>query len=106
MGTKLGARIILQPSFGISLEQMKGKLKGKIRISKRSVLILDGDVTIDGLELDGALQVSGNGVLKDKVVKNAGQPIMAIAESELSGKPASLQIRGYEMADGEILCCS
>jgi len=103
---KLGARIILQPAFGVSLEHMKGKLKGKIRISKRSVLIIDGNVTIDGLELDGALKVSGNGVLKDKVVKNAGQPITAIAESELSGKPPSLQIRGYEMSDGEILCCS
>lgn len=99
---KLGARIILNPSFAVSLEEMKTKIKGKIRISKKSVLVLDGDVTIDGLDLDGALSVSGSGVLKDKVVKNSSKPIVAIPEGEMKDVPPSLQIRGYRLGDGEM----
>merc|ERR1712093_82147 len=64
---KIGARIALHPSFAISLEQIKAKIKGKVSISKKSLSILEGDVGIDGLELDGALHVSGSGWLKNKV---------------------------------------
>merc|ERR1711988_584853 len=31
---EIGARIILKPAFGISLEQMKSRVKGVVRISK------------------------------------------------------------------------
>eukprot|EP00928_Gymnodinium_smaydae_P007346 TRINITY_DN12650_c0_g2_i1.p1 TRINITY_DN12650_c0_g2~~TRINITY_DN12650_c0_g2_i1.p1 ORF type:complete len:664 (-),score=127.84 TRINITY_DN12650_c0_g2_i1:95-2086(-) len=99
---KVGARIILQPSFAISLEQMKEKLKGKIRISKKSSLVLDGDVTVDGLDLDGALKISGGGVLKNKVVKNAGRSLVAIDADKLKDHPPSLQIRGYTLGEGEV----
>merc|ERR1712066_712311 len=47
---KIGARIVLGPSFGISLEDMKKRITGKVSIPKRSSLILDGDVTLDGLD--------------------------------------------------------
>jgi len=99
---KIGARIVLQPSFGISLEQMKERVKGPVRISKCSSLVLDGDVTLDGLELDGALEVSGSVVVKDKVVKNAGQPLEAIPDAELTACPPSFQIRGYRQGRGEV----
>jgi len=98
---KIGARIVLQPSFGISLEQMKEKVKGKIRISNKSVLIVDGDVVIDGLELDGALEIIGTGVVKDKDVANASRPLEAIPEAELKNAEPSYQIRGYRAARGE-----
>jgi len=98
---KIGARIVLQPSFGISLEQMKEKVKGKVRISNRSTLVLDGDVVLDGLDLDGALEVSGTGAVKDKVVVNAGRPLEAIPEAELAAAAPSYQIRGYRAARGE-----
>jgi len=99
---KLGARIILQPSFGVSLEEMKSKVKGKVRVSKKSVLFLEGDVTIDGLDLDGGLSVSGSGTLKDKVCKNGSKPIVAIPEADLAAKEPSLQIRGYMMGGGDL----
>merc|ERR550532_2836008 len=98
----VGACVVLQPSFGISLEEMKSKVKGKVRISKRSSLVLDGDVTLDSLELDGALACTGAGTLKDKVVKNAGRSLAAIPEADLPSHPASLQIRGYELPAGEV----
>ncbi|CAE7604021.1 USP, partial [Symbiodinium sp. KB8] len=52
---QVGARIVLQPSFAVSLEQMKEKVKGTITISNKSELVVDGDVALNDLELDGAL---------------------------------------------------
>jgi len=101
VSAKIGARIILDPSFGISLEDMKSRIKGKVKISKRSSLVLAGDITLDGVDIDGSLKVTGNGVLKDKIVKNAGCPLEAIPEAELAGSAPSLQIRGYRRAQGE-----
>lgn len=98
----LGARIILQPSFAISLEEMKKRITGKVRISNKSVLVLDGEVTIGGLELDGALSISGNGEVKDLVVSNNGCPIVAIPEAEMASEPPSLQLRGYKSMEGEM----
>lgn len=40
---QMGPKIVIKPSFAISLEELKSKLRGKIRISKRSTLILDGN---------------------------------------------------------------
>lgn len=100
----IGARIVLEPSFAVSLEQLKEKIKGPVRISAKSSLVLAGDATLDGLELDGALEVSGNGEVKDKKVSNAGQPLEAIPEAELSDAselPPSLKIRGYRASAGE-----
>merc|ERR1719203_890545 len=45
---QVGARIVLQPSFGISLEQLKERVKGKVIISARSALVLEGDVVLNG----------------------------------------------------------
>merc|ERR1712107_225205 len=98
---KIGARIVLQPSFGISLEEIKSKVKGKVTVSKKSVLVLEGDVTIDGLDLDGALWLSGTGVAKDKVVKNASMPLVAIPSEELPGVAEDMRIRGYKVGSGE-----
>ncbi|CAJ1340987.1 unnamed protein product [Effrenium voratum] len=93
----LGAQIVLQPSFAISLEQLKSKIRGKtIVISKRSTLILEGDVILDGLKLDGALWLSGSGTATGLCVENQGLRLAAIAEAELAKQVPSLQIRGYQ----------
>mmetsp|Transcript_78765 Transcript_78765/g.139006 ORF Transcript_78765/g.139006 Transcript_78765/m.139006 type:complete len:648 (+) Transcript_78765:51-1994(+) len=99
---QLGARIILMPSFAISLEQMKSRLKGKIQISNRSALILDGNVSIDGLQLDGALTLTGNGTARGLNIRNQASDIVAIPENELASHPASWQIRGYGLTEGDM----
>lgn len=99
---KIGARIVLHPSFGISLVDIKSKVKGKVKITRKSVLVLDGDITVDGLDLDGALKVTGSGALKDKVVQNASRPLEAIPEAELSGVAEDMKIRGYRQVEGEM----
>jgi len=102
IAAQLGARIILKPSFAVSLEQMKAKLRGKIRISKKSTLILDGNVEIDGLKLDGALTVSGSGTATGLCVENQGCTIESIPSAELSSQPPSFQIRGYMLKPGDM----
>merc|ERR1712070_391598 len=97
---KMGPRIVLQPSFGVSLEDMKTKVQGRWRISRRSVLVLDGEVAVNGLDLDGALTVTGCGQANDVVVKNAGRELVAIPMEDLAQQPPSLQIRGYRLTAG------
>eukprot|EP00811_Abedinium_folium_P004431 NODE_1407_length_2487_cov_12.153814.p1 GENE.NODE_1407_length_2487_cov_12.153814~~NODE_1407_length_2487_cov_12.153814.p1 ORF type:complete len:716 (+),score=170.39 NODE_1407_length_2487_cov_12.153814:112-2259(+) len=102
ISAKLGARIILDPSFGISLEQLKEKVMGPMQISKRSVLILSGDVSIQGMVLDGAVKVVGSGVLPYTETTNASRPLLAISEEELATHHPSLQIRGYDQGPGDM----
>eukprot|EP00929_Paragymnodinium_shiwhaense_P092110 TRINITY_DN5199_c0_g1_i2.p1 TRINITY_DN5199_c0_g1~~TRINITY_DN5199_c0_g1_i2.p1 ORF type:complete len:601 (+),score=183.93 TRINITY_DN5199_c0_g1_i2:55-1803(+) len=99
---QIGARIILQPSFGISLEQIKERVKGKVTISKKSALVVDGSVTLENFKLDGAAKVSGEGTCKDVTVENKGQALVALEESALAGLPPYLQIRGYNQGTGEV----
>merc|ERR1712039_353417 len=84
-------------------EQLKERLKGKVSISRRSSLLLDGDVCLNSsLDLDGALSVSGQGALGPQVVRNGGQLLEAIPDAQLASQPPALQIRGYRQAPGTI----
>ncbi|CAK9103441.1 unnamed protein product [Durusdinium trenchii] len=98
----IGARIILAPSFGISLEDMKTKIKGKVSISQKSELLIDGNVTLNDLDLDGALRLLADGELGSKVVKNSGSQLAAIPDQELKSQEPSLQIRGYRRVAAEV----
>lgn len=52
-----GARVVLYPSFGVTLKDVQDRLTGNISITERSTLIIEGDVIINGLKLDGTLIV-------------------------------------------------
>ncbi|CAJ1461485.1 unnamed protein product, partial [Effrenium voratum] len=99
---KLGARIILAPSFAVSLEDMKSKIKGKVSISKKSELLIDGQVVLNDLDLDGAMRICASGELPSKKVANLGSAIEAIPEDKLSAQEPSLQIRGYHRVEKEV----
>lgn len=99
---KMGARIVLHPKFGVSLEEMKSKISGNVRVSKKSILVVGGDITLENLEVDGALFLQGAGILKDRQVKNAGRPLVAIPDDELPNVAEDLKIRGYRMDAGEM----
>jgi len=100
---QVGARIILPGSFGISLEQIKERIKGKVKISSKSVLIIEGkDVTLEDFELDGAACLSGDGTAKGLKIENKGRALEKIPDDVLSKQPPHLQIRGYTMGPGEM----
>ena len=58
---KFGPRIIIYPSFAASISELKEKMekmKGKIRMTINSTLILKNDITIEeGVDLDGNLTI-------------------------------------------------
>jgi len=96
-----GARVVALPSWASSLEQMKARVKGNVKVSNRSSLVIEGDVILDGLDLDGALELRASPgatlLVKDLVVQNHGAPIAALEDVALKQAPAHLQIRGYHL---------
>jgi len=70
------ARVVLQPQFGNSLKDIKNRIHGKVTVTAESTLVLDGDIHIYNLELDGALVIHGcpgaKVTVKNLTVKNDG----------------------------------
>ena len=51
-----GAKIVLHPSFGVTLSEIQNKFSGYCKISRQSVLVLAGeDTTINDFDLDGTV---------------------------------------------------
>jgi UDP-sugar pyrophosphorylase len=78
-----GARVVLAPSFGLTRTAIKQRIQGKLRISDRSTLVLDGDITINSLDLDGTLVVrvapGASLVIDDATIRNQGWHFVPIA---------------------------
>merc|ERR1712129_606653 len=107
INVKYGARIVLMPSFAMSLEEMKRRLIGgaDIKISKDSTLILEGNVVVKKMELNGTLIVRARGdakiVIDGLVVKNDGWKFVEIEDLDDSKVDAVDKLRGYELVKME-----
>ena len=81
VSTPCGPRVVLGPSFMPSTTAAIAKITGG-KISGRSTLIVDGDVTIENLDLDGTLLIKaapgGPITIKDLVVRNHGWEVLAL----------------------------
>ncbi len=96
-----GPEIVLKPSFVVCPAEYKKHFPdpSKIKISSRSSLVIKGEgVTIESLDLDGALVIEceegATGVIRNLVVKNKGWK-KVIDESNASKE--FIQIRGYHL---------
>jgi len=95
-----GAKVVLSPATGISLAQVKQAFVGgeNIKISDRSTLVVEGDVTIKGLELDGALTLRARPgcslVVESLKVTNTGCDFAPIDVNDVSIQE-KYRIRGY-----------
>ena len=95
-GLKLafGAKILLDPTFALTIEDLRKKFAGSNSISKTSSLILKGAKTqINDLKLDGYLKaeegvISGEVLNKEKIVFEANKD----SDDEI------FRIRGYKPA--------
>ncbi len=100
MSCKCGARVVLQPSFGITVEEIQSKITGKVDISDASTLIIDGEnIELGDLELDGTLiiRASGKGTkitIKKLKVKNEGWDFKEIDSKDEEIDPI-YRVRGY-----------
>lgn len=95
-----GPEIVLRPSFVVCPAEYKAKFPNpsSIKISSKSSLIVEGDVVIESLDLDGALIIKceegASGVLRDVRVKNKGwEKDVNISDTD----PEFIRIRGYRM---------
>lgn len=97
-----GARIVLYPSFGTTVADIRSKVNGELNVSQKSTLVLEGGSIeiVNGLTLDGTLVVralNGSSVVLDGlVVKNDGwqfEDIDVDDESVLE----KYRIRGYRL---------
>jgi hypothetical protein len=95
-----GPEIVLKPSFVVCPAEYKAKFPNpsNIKISAKSSLIVEGDVIIESLDLDGALVIKceegASGVLRDVVVTNKGwEKDVNISDTD----PEYIRIRGYRM---------
>lgn len=99
-----GPRIVLNPSFAISQEELLEKIQGDNRITSRSSLVLEGhNLTIKNLDLDGALVIKAGDdthVTVDGLkVQNKGWELV---ENEAgTDYPENVAIRGYTMSKHE-----
>ena len=102
-----GPRIILRPSFALTLEQVREKIRGG-SISGTSTLILDGDIELENVTIrDGAAlvitAVSGATVtVKDLDISSGpGYLLEELTPAEMAAEsiPEYLRIRGYRIVD-------
>jgi UDP-sugar pyrophosphorylase len=102
---ELGARVVIDPSFGIGLSAWKARLPlaEQIKITSRSTLLLQGDVSgvsIEQLDLDGTLVLraceGAKVTLKRCNVSNAGWSFKSLWGGV--GSDEALAIRGYSLS--------
>jgi hypothetical protein len=94
-----GAKVVIAPSFATTVAEVHDRVKGiGVSISDRSTLVLEGDVRLEGLDLDGSLVVRaapGAAVtVMGLKVRTGAANFQAISESESEEKYA---IRGYRL---------
>lgn len=109
--TNTGAKVVLAPNVACTVAELRTKIPHpeRIRISPRSTLVVKGSgVSIDSLELDGALVIEASEKSKVNVeglkVENEGwefvpldSPQSPAAAAFPSGIPEKYQIRGYTL---------
>jgi len=57
--TSVGAKVVLTPQFGVTVAELSTRFPSpeNVSISSKSTLVLDGDITVESLELDGTLKI-------------------------------------------------
>ncbi|GAB5360512.1 hypothetical protein AAMO2058_000634700 [Amorphochlora amoebiformis] len=97
-----GAKVTYTASFAPSLTDLKARFPnpGAVSISDKSSLVLEGDITIKSLDLDGALQVIASPgakvTIEESKVQNDGHEFKEIDVSDTS-IDEKFRIRGYTL---------
>jgi UDP-sugar pyrophosphorylase len=105
-----GPRVVLGPAFRPTIGAGVARLPGgkAIEVSGRSSLLLEGDVTVHALALDGALAIraapGARVVVRRLRVVNAGDTFVDLSDAELSDEktPEVARLRGYMRVVNEV----
>mmetsp|Transcript_6716 Transcript_6716/g.16439 ORF Transcript_6716/g.16439 Transcript_6716/m.16439 type:complete len:213 (+) Transcript_6716:1675-2313(+) len=96
-----GAKVVFNPSFSCSLEQLKSRFPNPsdVKISTNSTLVLEGDITIKSLDLNGTLIVTAapgaSVVIDGEKVSNDGYQFKMLDDPEDKSVDEKFRIRGY-----------
>ena len=100
-----GPRVVLRPSFAMTLAEVRAKIKG-VKISGNATLVLDGkNITLENVEIaDGSALVikAADGAqvaAKNLKVENDGFELVPLTADEQSSSatPEYLRLRGYRI---------
>ncbi|KAH9252273.1 hypothetical protein BASA81_009875 [Batrachochytrium salamandrivorans] len=96
-----GTRVVLLPSFALTMAEMRSRFPTPhlVTISDRSSLIIEGDVIIHELNLDGHLKLTATGlgsrlIIVSLHVQNAGTELLMLP-TMMDGFTANEKIRGF-----------
>lgn len=93
-----GAHVVIDPSVGVTYSELTSRFGGGVYITKRSTLVVKGDVRIENLELDGTLVIQAKEdthvVIRHLKIKNDGWEFIKVDEND-ENEPAWNRIRGY-----------
>jgi len=97
---RLMPAISLSPRFALTVDELMHRVSSSVSISQRSHLLLDGDITLESLSLDGALSIRAAPGIK-VIVRNASivnhgwswQPL----EPRSKDIDEALSIRGFRL---------
>merc|ERR1712232_548715 len=101
MGVTPGPRVLLEPGFAITQQEVMDKIEGG-RITERSSLVLEGQgLKIKNLNLDGSLVIrccpECDVEVDSLVVENEGYELEELSR-EIEEVDDAVHIRGYTMA--------
>jgi len=100
----LEARVVWSPRWACSYRSVKDRLLpgARVKISQRSTLVLDGDVTIKDLTLDGALVITASPGSRVHIAKlavvNAGWELEPTGDDEGDEVDATSRQKSYQLA--------
>ena len=101
-----GPRVLLRPSFALTLEEVRSKISGG-SISGEATLVLEGDIRLENVEIaDGAALVikackGAQVTVRELKVANDGFKLVRLTDAEMQSEGTSeyLRIRGYRIED-------
>ena len=91
------AKILLYPSFGVTLKEIRNRFSGINSISAKSTLVLDGNLWINNLNLDGSLWIRSKEEREIKNLNITSNKYVTFEEIDPNepNLPEYLKIRGY-----------
>jgi UDP-sugar pyrophosphorylase len=99
-----GPEIVVKPSFAVCPAEYKSRfpVPSNIKISGRSSLVVEGNIVIESLDLDGALIIrceeGATGTIRGLVVDNKGWNKVSDTSDN---SPEYIRIRGYRISKEE-----
>jgi UDP-sugar pyrophosphorylase len=91
-----GPKLIIHPSFAITIDEITRKVTGKNSISNNSVLILKGaESSMNNIELDGCLELTNQSISNQKIQNSECKTYKALDPNQHYDN--YLVIRGYSL---------